>query len=471
MKYKIELALNLLQSNQPAVLIRHCSIGDGIVQLDGSAFIGYIKNFEEKQSQLFIEKFVPASGAATRMFAPLSGVDLLNPNDEAEFFFLHLRDFPFFQSLTSEFEKEGLSYDTSVGIDRYKRVLDLLFQSEKLGYTGLPKGAVPFHKYIQEERTAFAEHCVESTHYMENNGKHEIHFTIPAEHKGNIEKILNDFFGSGAHAIQKVSFSSQDPETHIPALDKNNLPALNENGEIFLRPAGHGALLKNLQERNGQCVFIQNIDNITEASHHADVSTYRKLMGGLLIDLVHARNTILRALESQELQAEEMARAFIDRWFRGAPKTLSSFEFLNKPLRVCGMVENTGEPGGGPFWVKDESGIESKQIIEKAQINKDDAEQLAVFENSTHFNPVDLVCHFLDHNGVKYQLENFRNPTAALVSEKLMLGTRSNVIELPGLWNGSMWGWNSVFVEIPSRVFHPVKTVNDLLKSGHKPKN
>jgi hypothetical protein len=134
------------------------------------------------------------------------------------------------------------------------------------------------------------------------------------------------------------------------------------------------------------------------------------------------------------------------------------------------MVENTGEPGGGPFWVKDDSGIESKQIIEKAQINKEDAEQLGVFEKSTHFNPVDLVCHFLDHNGKKYNLEDFRNPTAALVSEKLMLGKRTSVIELPGLWNGSMWDWNTVFVEIPSRVFHPVKTVNDLLKSGHKPK-
>jgi len=350
------------------------------------------------------------------------------------------------------------------------RAIDLLFQPERLGYFGLPKGAVPFHKYEHEERTAFAEHCIEGSHYMKNNGTHEIHFTVPAEHQERIEKILDEFFQRTPHAIQKISFSTQDPETHIPALDKNNTPALNENGEVFLRPAGHGALLKNLQDRNGECVFIQNIDNITEASHHADVSTYRKLMGGLLIGLTQERNELLHALESKEENAEERAHAFIEKWFRGAQNELSSFDFLNRPLRVCGMVENTGEPGGGPFWVKDENQNESKQIVEKAQINKENNEQVALFEHSTHFNPVDLVCHFLDHKGEKYQLENYRNPAAALISEKLMMGRKTNVIELPGLWNGSMWGWNSVFIEIPSRIFHPVKTVNDLLKSGHKPK-
>jgi hypothetical protein len=466
----IEHALDLLHSNKPAHLVRHCSVGDGIVQLDRAAFVEYIRNFEEKNNELLIEKFVPASGAATRMFAPLSGVDFINPNDEAEFFFLHLRDFPFFQSLSSEFEKDGVNYDTAVGNDRYMRAIDLLFQPERLGYFGLPKGAVPFHKYEHEERTAFAEHCIEGSHYMKNNGTHEIHFTVPAEHQERIEKILEEFFQRTPHAIQKISFSTQDPETHIPALDKNNTPALNENGEVFLRPAGHGALLKNLQDRNGECVFIQNIDNITEASHHADVSTYRKLMGGLLIGLTQERNELLHALESKEENAEERAHTFIEKWFRGAQNELSSFDFLNRPLRVCGMVENTGEPGGGPFWVKDENHNESKQIVEKAQINKENHEQVALFEHSTHFNPVDLVCHFLDHKGEKYQLENYRNPAAALISEKLMMGRKTNVIELPGLWNGSMWGWNSVFIEIPSRIFHPVKTVNDLLKSGHKPK-
>ena len=248
------------------------------------------------------------------------------------------------------------------------------------------------------------------------------------------------------------------------------MPVLNENGEVFLRPAGHGALLKNLQELKGECVFIQNIDNITEASHHADVAAYRKLMGGVLLSLIEERNNLLRDLEGHADHAEERATTFLEKWFKAPKSSASLIEQLNKPLRVCGMVENTGEPGGGPFWVKDDSGIESKQIIEKAQINKEDAEQLEVFQKSTHFNPVDLVCHFLDRNGKKYNLEDFRNPSAALVSEKLMLGKRTSVIELPGLWNGSMWDWNTVFVESPSRVFHPVKTVNDLLKSGHKPK-
>ena len=467
MKNKIERALKLLASNKPANLIRHCGIGDGIVQLDGSLFLDAIQKFEANYEGLNIEKFVPASGAATRMFAPLSGVDLLNPNDEAEFFFLHLRDFPFFHSILLNFENDGLNYNEITGIERYSRVLNFLFKN---GYATLPKGSVPFHSYGEEERTAFEEHCIESSHYMHQNGNHEIHFTIPAEMKANIENLFRAFFEKHPNAIQNVSFSSQDPDTHIPALDKNKMPALNENGEVFLRPAGHGALLKNLQELKGECVFIQNIDNITEASHHADVAAYRKLIGGVLLSLVEERNRLLHNLENKTEHAEALAISFVDKWFKSSSEDSSVFELLNKPIRVCGMVENTGEPGGGPFWVKSDSGLESKQIIEKAQINKDDAEQLAVFEKSTHFNPVDLVCHFIDHNGNKYNLEDYRNPTTALISEKLMLGTRTNVIELPGLWNGGMWGWNSVFVEIPSRVFHPVKTVNDLLKNGHKPK-
>ena len=468
MKNQIELASQLLASNKPALLIRNCSVGDGIVQLEGALLLETIQKFEKNYANINIQKFVPASGAATRMFAPLSGVDILNPNDEAEYFFLHLRDFPFFNSILLNFEKDALSYDETTGIDRYSRVLNFLFNN---GYATFPKGAVPFHSYDNdEERTAFAEHCVESTHYMQQNGSHEIHFTIPAEHRMLVENIFRSFFENQLDGIKKISFSSQDPETHIPALDKNNLPVLNENGEVFLRPAGHGALLKNLQELKGECVFIQNIDNITEASHHADVAVYRKLMGGILLSLVEERNNLLRNLESHTDQAEERVIAFLEKWFNAPKSSASLFEQLNKPLRVCGMVENTGEPGGGPFWVRDENGLESKQIIEKAQINSDDADQLSVFENSTHFNPVDLVCHFLDHNGNKYNLEDYRNNTAALVSEKLMLGKRTNVIELPGLWNGSMWGWNTVFVEIPARAFHPVKTVNDLLKSGHKPK-
>ena len=466
MKNKVELALSLLQSNRPAQLVRHVGIGDGIVQIEGSLLLEAIEKYEKNYNRINIEKFVPASGAATRMFANLSGVDLLNPNDEAEFFFLHLRDFPFFDSILLDFEKDGLNYDEITGIERYSRVLNFLFKN---GYATFPKGAVPFHSY-EDERTAFAEHCIESAHYMQQDGNHEIHFTIPAEHRFLVENIFHTFFENHPNTIQKISFSSQDPETHIPAFDKNNLPALNEAGEIFLRPAGHGALLKNLQALKGECVFIQNIDNITEASHHADVAAYRKLMGGILLSLVKERNNLMHNLANNSEHAEALAISFLDKWFKSSSNHSSVFEQLNKPLRVCGMVENTGEAGGGPFWVTDENGVESKQIIEKGQINKDDLNQLAIFENSTHFNPVDLVCHFLDHKGNKYNLEDYRNSKAALISEKLILGSRTSVIELPGLWNGSMWGWNTVFVEIPSSVFHPVKTINDLLKCGHKPK-
>ncbi len=468
MKNKIELALHLIHSNKPAQLLRHCSIRDGIIQIDESLFLNAIQKFQNNYSSIKVEKFVPASGAATRMFAHLNGVAVLNPNHEAEYFFLHISEFPFFKSIKTFLEKNGVNYDETHGVDRYQLILDFLFNS---GYEGLPKGSVPFHLYGEEERTAFAEHCVESAHYMQKNGAHEIHFTIPSEHKVNVESLFQLFFENNPKAIRNISFSSQDPETHVPAFDKNNVPFLRENGEVYLRPAGHGALLKNLQALKGECVFIQNIDNITEASHHADVATFRKLMGGMLLKLVEERNNLLRDLENNIKHTEVLAVSFLDKWFGSKSQNSPVFEQLNKPIRICGMVLNTGEPGGGPFWVRDEDGIESKQIIEKNQINKEDPGQLAVFENSTHFNPVDLVCHFLDHNGNKYNLEDYRNPSAALISEKLMFGSSANVIELPGLWNGGMWGWNTVFFEIPSGVFNPVKTVNDLLKSGHQPKD
>jgi hypothetical protein len=244
----------------------------------------------------------------------------------------------------------------------------------------------------------------------------------------------------------------------------------NADGSIFLRPAGHGALIQNLNLLEGDCVFIQNIDNIPNEESQPKARQKRQVMGGILLNIVEERNRLFHTIqESNDIETLHEARTFLTTWFQ-CQETLNDksnvLDALNKPIRICGMVKNTGEPGGGPFWVTS-NGIISKQIIESAQVNKKESEQKYIFEQATHFNPVDLVCHFKDPLGVKYNLDNYTNKQATLLSEKLIFGKKSKIIELPGLWNGGMWNWNTVFLELPVSSFCPVKTVNDLLKPGH----
>lgn len=467
---------HLVQSTQPVHLIRHCDVEDGILRIHSAEAIGYIQEYQELAQHVPIVKFVPASGAATRMFAGISSVDFDNMSAEAESFFLNLEKLPFFRALQNELEVQGLEYFQLKEEGRWNRIIHTILSPDHLGYLTIPKGLVPFHIYANNCRTAFGEHLIEGAAYLQNVKHHEIHFTIDVHYKNQIASHISQFQNEFPNAIQQVSYSVQNPESHLPAFDEHFEPSRNLDGSLFLRPAGHGALLENLQVLNGNCVFIQNIDNITEETHHAEVAAYRKLIGGLLFNLVKERNNLLSQLEMHIPGSAEAGIHFYKKHFNrhysdNSASPESIYRLLNKPLRVCGMVENQGEAGGGPFWVLDPSGETIKQIVEKAQVNHDNPEQHHLFQESSHFNPVDLVCHFLDHKGNKYNLEDFRNHSSSLISEKFIHGRKMKIIELPGLWNGSMWGWNSAFVEIPSSIFHPVKSVTDLLKDGHLPKD
>jgi len=466
---------HLVQNTQPVHLVRHCDVEDGILRIHSAEAIAYIQAYQQQAKNMNVVKFVPASGAATRMFSGISAVDFDNISTDAESFFLNLEKLPFFRALQREIERQGLEYFRLKEEGRWNRIIHTILSSDHLGYLTIPKGLVPFHTYNNACRTAFAEHLIEGASYLDPVKHHEIHFTIDVHYKNQIAEHITQFQNEFPNAIQQVSYSVQNPESHLPAFDDNFEPSRNLDGSLFLRPAGHGALLENLEALHGNCVFIQNIDNITEESHHSEVAAYRKLIGGLLLNLVKERNAILCQLEEGQDSAIETGIHFykkhFNRHYADHSATIDTvFQLLNKPMRVCGMVENQGEAGGGPFWVLDPSGETIKQIVEKAQVNHDDPEQHHLFQESSHFNPVDLVCHFLDHKGNKYKLEKYRNHSSSLISEKFIHGRKMKIIELPGLWNGSMWGWNSAFVEIPSSIFHPVKSVTDLLKEGHLPK-
>ena len=466
---------SLVENTRPVQLVRHCDVEDGILRIHSAEAMVFIQTYQRLSKNTYITKFVPASGAATRMFAGISAVDFDNISADAESFFLNLEKLPFFDELQHELEKQGLAYYKLKQEGRWNRIIHTILSPDHLGYLTIPKGLVPFHKYPHCNRSAFNEHLIEGSHYLDLIPQHTIHFTVDESYREQIAEHISIFQSKNNSAIQEVSFSVQNPESHLPAFDEQFEPSRNLDGSLFLRPAGHGALLENLQALNGECVFIQNIDNITEESHHTEVATYRMLIGGLLLNLVSERNSILNQLEQGLASAVDSALHFYKKHFNRnfsleSPTSQKLFQLLNRPIRVCGMVENHGEAGGGPFWVKDTNGEVIKQIVEKAQVNHDEPEQHHIFQESSHFNPVDLVCHFLNHKGEKYNLEDFRNISSSLISEKFIHGRKMKIIELPGLWNGSMWGWNSAFVEIPSTIFHPVKSVTDLLKEGHLPK-
>ena len=459
----------LFQIHEDVTLSKPCVLHNGIIQISETSEQLYTSFFNKKMSELVIEKFVPASGAATRMFAPLTNIQIENIDPEAEQFLLQIEKMPFAEQLESHLKKSGLSIKESIKEGKWSLLIDSLLRETGLAFLNKAKGLVPFHKYEDETRTAFEEHLFDFSIFAKNAKKNKLHFTIQHQFQHEIEKQLRDF--SKKHEIScPVEFSVQNPETDIPAVDDSGQFHYNSDGSVFLRPAGHGALIQNLSLLNGDCVFIQNIDNIPNEESQPRSRQKRQVMGGMLFNIVEERNRLFDAIEkSNNPETLNEARTFLTTWFQCQEildDKANILQALNKPIRICGMVKNTGEPGGGPFWVTS-NGINSKQIIESAQINKKIGEQKFIFEQATHFNPVDLVCHFKDPKGLKYNLDKYTNKQATLLSEKLIFGKKSKIIELPGLWNGGMWHWNSVFIELPVSSFYPVKTVNDLLKPGH----
>ncbi|MDR0746027.1 MAG: DUF4301 family protein [Mediterranea sp.] len=440
------------------------------------------------QSRKTIVKFVPASGAASRMFKDL--FEFLGSDRDApattfeQTFFDHITEFAFYDDLNVAcVETSGKDIPGLMGDGNYKAVVSALLDEAGLNYGSLPKGLLKFHKYETGSRTPMEEHLVEGALYATGkSGKSNIHFTVSAEHR-DMFRSLSEQKASAFAAVHRVdyniTFSEQKPSTDTIAADVNNQP-FRDNGKLLFRPGGHGALIENLNDLDADIIFIKNIDNVVPDRLKADTVRYKRLIAGVLVTLQKQAFDYLELLDSGSYthgQVIEVLQFLQKKLFCKNPETknLEDAELvlylknkLNRPMRVCGMVKNVGEPGGGPFLVYNSDGTISLQILESSQIDMSDPAKKEMFEKGTHFNPVDLVCAVRDYKGHKFDLNRYVDKETGFISRKSRNGQELKALELPGLWNGAMSDWNTVFVEIPLSTFNPVKTVNDLLREQHQ---
>lgn len=436
-----------------------------------------------------IVKFVPASGAASRMFKNLYeflSAEYTEPTSGFEKkFFEDRKKFAFYQVLDAACEKnEGKGIEDLVEEGNYKGVVANLLESKGLNYGQLPKGLLLFHTYPEQWRTAMEEHLAEGAMYAKSNtGDIYVHFTVSPEHQALFEQLVTDkkgWYEEKFSVAYKVSFSVQKSSTDTIAADMDNQPFRDKNGQLLFRPGGHGALIENLNEIDGDVIFIKNIDNVVPDSFKCSTVIYKKIIAGVLISLQKKMFAYLELIDSgkySHAQVEEMIHFLQDelciknpetKYLEDAELVLYIKDKLNRPLRVCGMVKNVGEPGGGPFLAVNPDGTVSPQILESSQIDLNDPQKKAMFEHGTHFNPVDLVCAVKDYKGNKYHLPDYVDKNTGFISYKSKDGKELKALELPGLWNGTMSDWNTVFVEVPIETFNPVKTVNDLLRPEHQ---
>ncbi|AUP79860.1 DUF4301 family protein [Flavivirga eckloniae] len=481
-------------------LVAAATIGEGIESYNDNETKDFIKLYESKQNDLSTLKFVPASGAATRMFKFLfQFLKNFDPSKESiedyvgkhndnliKTFISNLKQFPFYAEVILKAKETNSNFDNLPEGEKYLQFVKTMLDENGLNYSFLPKGLLPFHEYEDAAITAFQEHLFESTLYASSNNNANLHFTVSEKHHryfSNELIRLKEGLEQETKTTFNVSFSYQKEATETVALTVDGKVFRNDDDSILFRPAGHGALLENLNELDNDVIFIKNVDNIVVANKNVEVSEYKKLLAGILVkvqeqafELLHKldEETVLEGtlLEAAMLLSNKM-NVPIDGDFEDftlEEKRNYLKEKLNRPIRVCGMVKNEGEPGGGPFWVKDENGEISLQIVEFAQINIEDSAQQAIVKNATHFNPTDLVCGVKNYKGEKFNLKKFVDPEAAFITMKTQNGIDIKALELPGLWNGSMAYWNSIFVEVPLETFNPVKTVNDLLKPAHQVK-
>lgn len=466
------------------------SVGNGIVSPDACALKNYVQAWEDyKKEGHVIMKFVPASGAASRMFKNLFeflGSDNDVPTTDFEKkFFAEIEHFAFFDDLNEACLKNtGKGIHQLIAANDYKSVVSNLLESAGLNYGSLPKGLLKFHKYEDGARTPLEEHLVEGALYASSEGdKVNVHFTVSSEHRALFEKLVTEKsaeYTRKYNVIYNVSFSEQKPSTDTVAADMENLPFRDEKGRLVFRPGGHGALIENLNDLNADIVFIKNIDNVVPDRLKADTVTYKQLIAGVLVTLQKKAFDYIRLIDSGKYthqQIEEIIRFVQQDLCCRNPKikdledgdlVLYLKSKLNRPMRVCGMVKNVGEPGGGPFLAYNADGTVSLQILESSQIDMNDPEKKAMFEKGTHFNPVDLVCALRDYKGNNFDLLKYVDKATGFISYKSKNGKDLKALELPGLWNGSMSDWNTVFVEVPLTTFNPVKTVNDLLREQHQ---
>jgi len=500
--HMIERQLTIFRQGIPFVtLVKPCILGDGIFALTPSDREKYEHVFEEAMSAGRVSKFVPASGAASRMFKSLSAFwhDLESVNEQAPSekilskdkekdvltFFNRLQSFAFYDEVRTHLSQKGFKVEVLRDTKTFQHILHALLTPDGLNYANLPKALLPFHRYPDYSRTPFEEHLVEAMAYAKDAaGRAQIHFTVSPGHDKLMHRHLAAILRGPniANGSWDVTFSHQKPSTDTIAVDLKNRPFRDSSGALVFRPGGHGALLDNLQDLQGDIVFIKNIDNVVPDYLKTTTYLYKKALGGYLVSAQQTLFSFLHALSSSQVTGDNLSEmaGFMEHTLSSpAPMGFSHwsneeqisflFDRFNRPLRVCGMVKNLGDPGGGPFWVKDTNGDLSLQIVEASQVDRSSPEQQAILNASTHFNPVDLVCGVRDFQGNPFDLFQYRNDETSFISRKSYEGQELKALELPGLWNGGMAQWNTIFIEVPSITFNPVKTVLDLLRPEHQP--
>ena len=486
----IEHQLTQIKEGFPFLKIEAAAaVGNGIFSPDSAQVEKYVNDWSAYLSdQHTIVKFVPASGAASRMFKNLFAflsADYDEPTTDFEkFFFDNIKKFAFKKALCAKCkENEGECVCDLIKHGKYKAVVANLLEAKGLNYGQLPKGLLLFHQYEDGPRTPMEEHLVEAALYACSDGKANIHFTVSHDHLELFKKKVAEslpYMEKKFNVTFNVSFSEQKPSTDTIAANTDNTPFRNEDGTLLFRPGGHGALIENLNEIDADVIFIKNIDNVVPDRLKAETVTWKQVIAGVLVTLQKQAFNYLKVLDSGQYnhkKLEEIIR-FVQRDLccrKADIKELEDAELviylrkkLNRPMRVCGVVKNVGEPGGGPFLTYNQDGTVSLQILESSQIDKNNEEYMKMFTEGTHFNPVDLVCATKDYQGNAFDLPKFVDPSTGFISSKSKNGKDLKALELPGLWNGAMSDWNTVFVEVPLGTFNPVKTVNDLLRDQHQ---
>jgi len=482
-------------------VLRPCQPGDGILAISVAEHAALLEHFDAAARRGRIAKLVPASGAATRMFKDLLAF-LAEPEDTlsepVQTFFDNLPRFAFYEDLAAALGADGIDLEEAVRNGEHRLILSCLLEKPGLGYADLPKGLLPFHRYPEGPRTPFAEHLVEAAAIArDDDGLCLLHFTVSPEHQDGFERLLDrvrPVLEERYDCRFEVTFSTQRHSTDTLAVDLRNQPFRQDDGTLLFRPGGHGSLIDNLRElgREGwDVVLLKNVDNVVPDGRKPVVLLWKRLLGGCLLSVREQAFTHLDRLEALDgtvlkekagdaaetvlRQAAgfvegELCRPLPEGFGESGSRERKRFlmEVLDRPVRVCGVVRNQGEPGGGPFWVESPSGGISPQIVETSQIDPRDPEQQAILKASTHFNPVDIACGLRDRHGRPYDLNRAIDPATVFISEKSHEGRPLKALERPGLWNGAMAGWNTVFVEVPDATFAPVKTVLDLLRPEHQ---
>jgi hypothetical protein len=496
---KIEYQIKLIKTGMSySNLVKAATINDGILKFDGLEEQEFIKTFESRRANISMVKFVPASGAATRMFKFLhqfindykieeESIQIYierSKNKALSVFINGLEQLPFFEEVLQKTQEIVPNYNNlPIDAQRYNLV-KIMLDKDGLNYDFFPKGLLTFHKYKDYAVSPFEEHLFEAAQYASSNNTSCLHFTVSESHINRFEEEREKIETRVKEATNNtfnISYSVQKKSTDTIALTSNNEVYKDEQDVILFRPAGHGALLENLNELDYDLAFIKNIDNVVTKSHLQNISDYKKLLAGILLNVQEEAFKYAQKLDMENLSNSGLLK-IID-FLKGKMNVVISPNFesmsleeksqylmekLNRPIRVCGMVKNEGEPGGGPFWVMDTNGVISLQIVESAQVDMNNQKQKDILNNATHFNPVDIVCGLRNYKGETFDLTKFVDYKAAFITAKTQAGTDIKALELPGLWNGSMAFWNTIFVEVPLSTFNPVKTVNDLLRDSHQ---